>query len=83
MEELIHVAIQKASEDGNTDYLCIFVRKQTKNVYKVGGISVPMQNVCSHQISKCLNFPQVEEKYKQLMESGIQAGLYGTIIVTL
>ena len=24
LEELIHMAIQKASEDGNTDYLCIF-----------------------------------------------------------
>ena len=39
---------------------------------KIGEISVPMQNVCDHQIRKILNFPEVKEKYNQLVESGRQ-----------
>ena len=46
---------------------------------KVGEVSVPMQNVVNHQIAKILNFPEVQEKYNQLIASGRQfkLELYG------
>ena len=39
---------------------------------KIGEVSVPMQNVCDHHISKILKFPEVKEKVQQLNESGRQ-----------
>ena len=39
---------------------------------KIGEVSVPMQNVCDHHISKILKFPEVAEKIQQLNESGRQ-----------
>jgi hypothetical protein len=36
---------------------------------KKGEVSVPMQDVCNHQISKIMNFPDVIEKCMQLNES--------------
>ena len=39
---------------------------------KKGEISVPMQDVCNHQISKIMKFPEVIEQIKQLNESGRQ-----------
>ena len=39
---------------------------------KVGEVSVPMQNVVNHQITKILNFPEVKDKYNQLIASGRQ-----------
>ena len=39
---------------------------------KVGEVSVPMQNVCDHHISKILKSPAVKEKFQQPNESGGQ-----------
>ena len=39
---------------------------------KIGEVSVPMQDVCNHQISEIMKFPEVIEKIKQLNESGRQ-----------
>ena len=39
---------------------------------KIGVVSVPMQKVCDHQISKIMDFPEVKEKCQQLNESGRQ-----------
>ena len=39
---------------------------------KKGEISVPMQDVCNHQIKNIMDFPEVKEKVRNLNESGRQ-----------